>query len=137
MPDCVAPRGAIPAGELGTVLARPAAGVAVLSVDGEIDTLTAPSLQRAIAELFADPADTVLVIDLSAVGFLASSGLAVLIRAAQQAAERGVRLRLVARPRAVRRPLEVTRSDQLFALYDDPAAALAARIDPGLGGVAR
>lgn len=111
-------------GELGTALDRPHAGVAVLAVEGEVDTLTAPPLERALGELLADPADTVLVVDMGDVTFLASSGLAVLIRAAHQAAERGLRLRLVAVSRAVRRPLEITGSDQLFDLYDDRAGAL-------------
>lgn len=113
-------------GELGTVVERPQAGVVVLSVEGEVDTLTAPPLERALGDLLADPTDTVLVVDMSEVTFLASSGLAVLIRAAHQAAERHLRLRLVAVSRAVRRPLEITGSDQLFDLYDDRGTAVAA-----------
>ena len=115
-----------PVGELGTVLTRPHAGVAVLSVEGEIDTLTAPPLERALGDLLADPTDAVLVVDMGDVTFLASRGLAVLIRAAHRAAERELRLRLVAVSRAVRRPLEITGSDQLFDLFDDRAAAVAA-----------
>lgn len=111
-------------GELSTALERSDAGVAVLTVDGEIDTLTAPPLERAVGELLATPAITVLAIDLCGVTFLASSGLAVLIRSAHHAAELGLRLRLVLGSRAVRRPLEVTGSDQLFDLFDDRAAAL-------------
>ncbi len=101
--------------------ARPDARHALLVVEGEIDTLTAGALERALDQLLADPAE-VLVIDMVAVTFLASSGLAVLIRAAHQAGER--RLRLVSATRAVRRPMEITGSDQLFDLYPDRAAAL-------------
>jgi anti-sigma B factor antagonist len=93
---------------------QPDAHHALLVVEGEIDTLTAGSLERALTE--------VLVVDLSAVTFLASSGLAVLIRAAHQAGDR--RLRLVSTARAVRRPMEITGSDQLFDLYPDRTAAL-------------
>jgi anti-sigma B factor antagonist len=100
---------------------QPDARHALLVVEGEIDTLTAGSLERALTELLDDTAE-VLVIDLAAVTFLASSGLAVLIRAAHQAGER--RLRLVSAARAVRRPMEITGSDQLFDLYPDRAAAL-------------
>jgi anti-sigma B factor antagonist len=115
------PRPAPGAGELGVTFARPDARHALLVVEGEIDTLTAGALERALTQLLADPAE-VLVIDLVAVTFLASSGLAVLIRAAHQAGER--RLRLVSATRAVRRPMEITGSDQLFDLYPDQAAAL-------------
>jgi anti-sigma B factor antagonist len=111
------------AGDLGTDLDRPGPGVAVLAVRGEIDSLTTPTLQTAVAELLAGPEHR-LVIDLSGVSFLASSGLAVLIRAAQEAAERGARLRLVGTGRPVRRPLEVTGSDQLFDLFNDRETAI-------------
>jgi len=119
--DPAMPRPTHGAGELGVSFARPDARHAVLVIEGEIDTLTAGALERALTELLAEPSD-VLVVDLSAVTFLASSGLAVLIRAAHEAGER--RLRLVSSARAVRRPMEITGSDQLFDLYPDRAAAL-------------
>ena len=100
---------------------RPAAGQAVVAIEGEIDTLTAGALARALDDLVAD-ASAVLVVDLTDVTFLASSGLAVLIRAAHEAGER--RLRVVSAARAVRRPLEITGSDQLFDLYADRGTAL-------------
>lgn len=108
---------------LGTTIIRPGPGVVLLDVDGEIDTLTAPALEAALDELLADPDDRVLVVDLLDVTFLASSGLAVLSRAAQRAADREVRVRIVTDARAVRRPLEITGVDQLFDLYADTATA--------------
>lgn len=111
------------AGELGVDLRRPRSGVAVLIVRGEIDALTTPQLQSGVDELLAGSEERA-VLDLSEVGFLASSGLAVLIRAAQLLADRGSRLRLVVATRAVRRPLQVTGSDQLFDLFDDADAAI-------------
>lgn len=104
------------AGSLGVALSRPAAGVAVLSVRGEIDALTADALERGLDELLAG-ADDRLVIDLSEVSFLASIGLAALIHAARRLTDRGLRLRLVATNRAVRRPLELTGLDQMFDLF--------------------
>lgn len=96
--------------------------VATLSVEGEIDTLTTPRLESAVAGLLTGPGDS-FVVDLSGVTFLGSRGLAVLIRGAHRAGERGARLRLVTATRAVRRPLEITGSDQLFDLYTDLDAA--------------
>lgn len=110
---------------LFTSITRPSPGTAVLAVSGEIDTLTAQPLEQAVRELLADPSDSVLVVDLGDVTFLASSGLAVLIRGAHRAAARDLRLRLVTSSRAVRRPLEVTGSDQLFAMYEDVTSAVA------------
>jgi anti-sigma B factor antagonist len=72
-----------------------------------------------------------VVVDLSGVTFLASSGLAVLIRAAHRATEQNRRVRLVAPTRAVTRPLELTGADQLFVLHAavDDALADPARPD--------
>lgn len=97
--------------------------MAVLSVGGEIDSLTTAQFETALTELFAVSDDGPVVIDLSGVTFLASSGLAVLIRAAQLSEARGARLRLVTTTRAVRRPLEVTGCDQLFDNFTDLDAA--------------
>ena len=121
MLDPTKPRSSPGPGELGVTLEQPDAHHALLVVEGEIDTLTAGSLERALTELLNASAE-VLVVDLSAVTFLASSGLAVLIRAAHQAGDR--RLRLVSTARAVRRPMEITGSDQLFDLYPDRDTAL-------------
>jgi anti-sigma B factor antagonist len=125
-PQTSEPQDTVPtgfAGDLGVVISQPRPEVAVLRVGGEIDSLTTPHLESGVAELLAAPAHR-LVLDLSQVSFLASSGLAVLIRAAQQAAERGHQLGLVVATRAVRRPLQITGSDQLFDLFDDADTAI-------------
>jgi anti-sigma B factor antagonist len=111
---------------LDTVISEPSPGTALLTVRGEIDTLTAPTFTAAADELLATPADT-LVIDLTDVRFLASSGLAVLISAAHRAEERAVRLRLVVPTRAVRRPIEITGTGPLFDLHPDLASATGGR----------
>jgi anti-sigma B factor antagonist len=107
---------------LDTALSRPHPDTVVLAVRGEIDTLTAPAFTAATEELLTTPG-AVLVMDLTEVRFLASSGLAVLISAAHRAEERGVRLRLVAANRAVRRPLEITGTAVLFDLHPDLRSA--------------
>jgi anti-sigma B factor antagonist len=112
-----ASRGPSRPGGLDTGLTRPAPGVHVLVVVGEVDTLTAPALAEALTGLLAtEPLDAVAAVDLTGVGFLASSGLAVLIRAAHTAESQGRALHLLGGTRAVTRPLEVTGSDQLFTL---------------------
>ncbi len=110
-------------GDLGVAVTRPTPDVAVLGVLGEVDSLTTPQLEAGVTELL-DTSAGCLVIDLSGVTFLASGGLAVLIRAAQASEERGRRLRLVVSTRAVRRPLQLTGSDQLFDMFDERAAAI-------------
>lgn len=95
--------------------ARPAPDCVVLSVTGEVDLVTAPDLEAAIArELTGAPAR--LVLDLSAVTFFGSLGLAALIGGMQLAAERAVRLVLVTNP-LVLRTMELTTTDDLFERY--------------------
>jgi anti-sigma B factor antagonist len=123
MPEPALPGSTAPASEvLGTRISRPRPGMSLLEVHGEVDTLTAPQFTEAVEELLNDQAAT-LVLDLSGVTFLASSGLAVLIQAAHRVETRGARLRLVVATRAVRRPLEVTGTDQLFDMHSDVRSA--------------
>lgn len=114
------------AGDLDVSLTRPYPDTAVLAVRGEIDTLTSPEFTAATDDLLTAPGD-VLVMDLTEVRFLASSGLAVLISAAHRAEDRGIRLRLVVPNRTVRRPLEITGTATLFDLHSDAESAYGGR----------
>jgi anti-sigma B factor antagonist len=79
----------------------------LLTVTGEVDSSTAPSLRAAVDKAFADGARS-LTLDLESVTFLDSAGLCVLAGAHRRAAEHGVVLRVVASGRAVVRPLQIT-----------------------------
>lgn len=121
---------------LRTAVSRPHGGVVLLEAAGEVDSMTAPRLEdglsTALDAALAEPGGTV-VVDLSGVTFLASSGLAVLIRGARRAAERERRLHVVASSRAVARPLQVTGTDVLVETHHDVGSALDAA---GAGNVA-
>lgn len=102
------------------------ADTAVVSARGEIDAHTAAQLQAALDEVLAglEPAGAnggTPVVDLSAVGFLGSAGLSVLLTAAR--AVEPQRLRVAVSPQ-VARIIEVTGLDSVFAVYDDLATAL-------------
>lgn len=101
---------------------RPAPNCVVLTVLGEIDLVTVPSLESAIAEHVA--AAPCLVIDLSGVTFFGSIGVASIMRAMTLAEDRGTRLRLVAGPRVLR-TMEVTSTAELFTVHDSVEDALA------------
>lgn len=58
----------------------PTVGISIVIADGELDTLTAPLLERCVSEqLVAAP--TYLILDLESVRFLDASGLSCLLRA--------------------------------------------------------
>jgi anti-sigma B factor antagonist len=112
---------------LDTAVSRPRSGVVLLWAAGEVDSITASRLDDGLTSAFdaalGEPAGTV-VVDLSGVTFLASSGLAVLVRGARRAAERAQRLHVVVASRTVARPLQVTGTDVLVDTHSDVGSAL-------------
>jgi anti-sigma B factor antagonist len=98
-------------------------GTAVLRVDGALDLALAPKL-RQLAERAARWAPAVLVIDLTGVTFLASAGMAELVRA-HRGRTVSAPLRVVATGRITLRPLELTRLTDEFAIYPSLSEALA------------
>lgn len=104
-----------------TVTAHAQGTAVIAEARGEIDMATAASLEECLlAELRAAPA--VLVIDLTDVTFLASAGLAVLVRCHQHPGP--TILRVVAGP-STARPIELTGLDHELAVYPTREAALA------------
>jgi anti-anti-sigma factor len=98
----------------------------VLSVDGEVDIVTAPHLGRAICEALEKSATT-LVIDLTGVTFLASVGMSVLVAAQEAADAMAVRFAVVADGVVTRRPIRLLGLDAVLALHptrDDALRAL-------------
>ncbi|MFC6012097.1 STAS domain-containing protein [Nocardia lasii] len=98
-------------------------GVTVLTVTGEVDLATAPALDATIEAILAEK-PAALVIDLTAVGFLASAGMATLVAAHQRAGET-TSIAVVADGPATSRQLKMTSLDQVFAMHTTLAAALA------------
>jgi anti-anti-sigma factor len=107
------------------VVARPVdAGVAVVEVRGDLDTMTAPGFGSWMFDRLAGHAD--VVVDLDRVAFLASAGIAVLVRLRQDGGRQGVRVHLTGRRnRAVRRPLEILGLEAALDLKDDARSVVA------------
>jgi anti-anti-sigma factor len=94
----------------------------VLTLAGELDLATAPVLQERLDATLHGGA--VVVIDLSRLRFIDSSGLNLLVQAERQLREAGGQLVLVRGPRAAHRPFELTCLDSHFEFCDSPSAAL-------------
>ena len=97
-------------------------GCAVVRVGGEIDTRTAHRLDEAVTQASGLAPD--VVIDLSQVTFVDSSGLGALIVARNTAREGRGSVSLVSPPPVVRRLLGSTRLHDVFAIYDSLDEAL-------------
>ena len=96
-------------------------GVATTVVSGELDLATAPSLSAAVA---AHGDARLLVLDLTAVTFLDSTGVRVLIEADRACAGSGSRLVVLVGDGPVRRVLELCELDGRLALVtEQPSSA--------------
>lgn len=110
------------AGMIGVQVAEHGPDACVVTVTGEVDTLTAPTLASVLrAQLFAAQ---VVVVDLDGVEFLGSAGLAALFEAHTLATQESCALRLVCHSRIANRALEVTRLRDSFTFADTVREAL-------------
>lgn len=92
----------------------------VLAVAGEIDLATAPQLETQVANV--DPTGKVMI-DLSEVTFMDSTGLRVLISAHERASDGGGKLAIVAGEGAVTKLLAITGVDGWLNVYDSRSSA--------------
>lgn len=110
------------AGMIGVQVAEHGPGACVVTVTGEIDTLTAPTLADVLrAQLTAA---ALVVVDLDGVEFLGSAGLSALFEANVLANEENRVLRLVSHSRIVNRAMEVTKLRDRFIFADTVRDAL-------------
>ena len=104
----------------------PRAKPGILPLNGEIDLHVAPQIRASLTSLLADKPPR-LVVDLSKVSYIDSSGIAVLIEAMQNVDKYGGKFALSGLQESVRPIFEIARLDQVFRIFPDTASALAAR----------
>ncbi len=98
--------------------------VAVLSIDGEVDMFSSPQARNAIMELVKKRVPKVIV-ELSDVSYMDSSGVATLIEGLQLCQKYNGRLVVAGLRENVREVFELTRLDKIFKIYVDVEAAKA------------
>lgn len=93
-------------------------GVLVIAAIGEVDLDTAPALGEALNGCIDEAGDQPCILDLTAVTFLNSAGLTMLLQATDRAQALHEPLRIVVDAnRPVIRPIQVTGLDDELALY--------------------
>ncbi|MBV8497627.1 MAG: STAS domain-containing protein [Candidatus Eremiobacteraeota bacterium] len=88
----------------------------VFRLRGSLDLATAPTVRAALSDA-TEKGSRHLLVDLSQLEFLDSTGLGVLIGAHRRAAERGGSLRLVVLDGPISRLLNITGLISVFAVY--------------------
>ena len=98
--------------------------VVVVKVAGEIDVYTAASLREKLADLI-DADHTDVIVDLTGVTFMDSTGLGVLVGALKKVRGYGGRLQLVIDQEKVIKVFRITALTQVFTIHETLDAALA------------
>jgi anti-sigma B factor antagonist len=92
-------------------------GVATVALTGEVDVLTVDQVRTSLAEAIADRPQSV-VVDLSDLSFIDSTGLGALIFGFQRARDAGIAFRLRRPSRGVRQILVVSGLLEVVELED-------------------
>ncbi|MDO5627652.1 MAG: STAS domain-containing protein [Mobilicoccus sp.] len=109
-----------------SMTSRDAGAFTLVEADGDIDLISAPVLRASFERLFRDERIH-LVMDLSRVPFIDSTGLGVLVGALRTVKRHGGDIRVVCANPRVLRVFTITGLDQVFTVFDTPDEALAAR----------
>lgn len=96
---------------------RAGEGLVVLAPQGKLNLVTAPSVKARIEALAKEGAARV-VLDLTGVSFIDSSGLGALIGSLKTARQAGGDLRIACAGEQVRAVLQLTNLDRILAPYD-------------------
>lgn len=107
------------------VTSRTMEGRTVVAVSGEVDVYTAPTVRERVTSLL-DTGHTDLVVDLTAVRFLDSTGLGLLIGVHKKVRGAAGRLQLVIDSAHLVQVFQITALDRVFTIRPTLVEALAA-----------
>ena len=96
----------------------------VLALKGEVDLHVSPAITASLRSMVKKKPKT-LVVDLSRVSYIDSSGLAALIEAMQNVEEYGGKFALAGLQETIRTIFDIARLDQVFQIFPDVDTALA------------
>lgn len=98
-------------------------GLTVCHIEGEIDINSSPMLKKSFDKIIAGKASK-LVINLSKVSYVDSSGLATLVEMLKNMRAYGGRMRLAGMSPKIKSLFEITKLDRLFEIMADEAEAV-------------
>ncbi len=103
-----------------------AGGASIVRVSGEVDVQTAPTLADELTAVASATNAPKVVVDLSAVEFLDSTGLGVLVNARKEIAAADGRLAIVSTSARITKLFTITGLDEVFDVHTDVDSAVAA-----------
>ncbi|HEC14374.1 MAG TPA: anti-sigma factor antagonist [Rhodospirillales bacterium] len=104
-------------------------GVIIVAIEGDVDLQSSPEVRKILLESVARKAS--VVVDMSGIGYIDSSGVASLVEALQTARKGGTSFSLAALSDGASRVLQLARLDKIFTIYDALDEALAQEMAKG------
>ena len=101
---------------------------AIVDVSGDIDLASSPEVRKALLHEVRDNRRPRVVLNLSAVGYIDSSGVASLVEGLKASRDIGSRFILVGLSGPAHEVLQLSRLVKVFEIYDTEGEALAAQI---------
>ena len=96
----------------------------LMLLKGDVDMNTSPDVRTNLGELFKQGGARALLINLSGVRYMDSSGIATLVEAMQNCMKKGMKLRLVEPSPSVRDVFEMARLASIFDIVPNANDAL-------------
>lgn len=101
----------------------PKQGLTVCHIDGEIDINSSPALKKSFDKLLSSKTPKI-VINLSKVTYVDSSGLATLVEILKNMRSYGGRMRLACMSAKIKNLFEITKLEKLFEIMTDEETAI-------------
>jgi anti-sigma B factor antagonist len=107
------------------ISARHVEQATILDVSGNIDMSNSPEVRKALLHEIREKGVTRVVLNLSGVGYIDSSGVASLVEGLKASRESGSRFVLFGLNDSAKEVLKISRLLKLFEVYDNEAQAMA------------
>ena len=98
--------------------------ITIFNIDGDIDINSSPEMREAFEDI-ANAKTMKIVVNLSNVSYVDSSGLATLVEMLKKTRSYGAKLRLASLAPKVKSLFEITKLEQLFDIFDTEEEASA------------
>ena len=97
----------------------------MLLIKGDVDMNSSPDVRNSLGEIFKQGGAKALLVNLSGVRYMDSSGIATLVEAMQNCMKQGMKLRLVELSPPVRDVFELARLSSIFEIFASVSEAQA------------
>lgn len=107
------------------IVARNLDKIAIFDISGDIDLATSPELRKALLREFRELKTPRVVLNLTAVRYIDSSGVASLVEGLKASRDAGSRFILFGLNRTVREVMQLSKLVKIFEIYEDEAQSVA------------